>query len=255
MSGGIRATFYREYKLRLSSPRVFVENIANPLFTLMIFGLTLGNTVGSIDVGGESINYLNYFVIGAINISLISNALVSATKMFLDKYVGMYEELLSYPVKRRDILIGKMLFNLLLSLVQAFVMMAFTEIITGYKFLNFNKALLLTLLVIIGSCAWFYIMMIISVKVRTQDSFNTIYYIIITPVVFTSSIYYPVEKLPVIFKWLGYINPISWLTDIGRYIYLELDSNFLVSKLIGIIVLLILSFFVSKYLFSKGVEK
>lgn len=54
MSGGIRATFYREYKLRLSSPRVFVENIANPLFTLMIFGLTLGNTVGSIDGGGES---------------------------------------------------------------------------------------------------------------------------------------------------------------------------------------------------------
>ncbi len=60
---GIKASLYREYKLRLSSPRVFIENIANPLFTLLIFGLTLSNTVGEItDNYGNSISYLNFFV-------------------------------------------------------------------------------------------------------------------------------------------------------------------------------------------------
>ncbi len=149
---GIKASFYREYKLRLSSPRVFVENIANPLFTLLIFGLSLSKTVGDInDNYGNSISYLNFFVIGAINISLISNALVASTKMFLDKYLGMYEEMMTYPVKRKEILLGKLFFNLILSVAQALVMLFFIQYITGYSPSNLYSYIYFILILILGS--------------------------------------------------------------------------------------------------------
>ncbi|URZ14079.1 ABC transporter permease [Clostridium felsineum] len=256
MINGIKASLYREFKLRLSSSRVFVENIANPLFTLLIFGFALGNTVGYINnSNGKSIKYLNYFVIGAINISLVSNALVASTKMFLDKYLGMYEEMLSYPVKRSEILLGKLIFNLILSIIQAFIMMFFVQIITGYNNIGIIKFIFLFLLLIVGSSTWFYCLILLSIKLKTQDSFNTMYFLIMTPIIFTSSIYYPVEKLPLIFRWIGYINPLSWFTDIGRYIYLNIYTRFLMLKLFAIIILLISTFLFTNKLFDKGIDK
>ena len=249
------ASFYREYKIRMSSPRVFVENIANPIFTLLIFGLTLENTIGNINYEtGRSIHYLDYFVIGAVNISLISNALVAATKMFLDKYVGLYEEMLSYPVKRSHILLGKLCFNLLLSLTQALFMIFFVSIITGFRNLDLYRIISMFLLLLLGSSTWFFCMILLSIKIKTQDSFNTAYYLIMSPIIFLSSIYYPVEKMPVILRIFGYINPLSWLTDIGRYIYLDIPTHYCTLKILGLIVILISSFIMSVRLFSKGTK-
>lgn len=250
---GITASFYREYKIRISSPRIFVENIANPIFILLIFGLTIGNTMGTMTSYTEkNISYINFFVIGAINISLISNALVAATKMFLDKYIGLYEEFLSYPVKRSDILLGKLAFNLLLSLIQSIIMMSFVQIITGFSGLNFYKSILLLLLSVIGSSTWFFSMMIMAIKLKTQDAFNTMYFLIMTPIIFTSSIYYPINKMPYLLRIPAYINPLSWLTDIGRYIYIGMPTEFLIFKVIGIIAILIISSILSIRLFNKA---
>ncbi len=251
---GIKASLYREYKLRLSSPRVFIENIANPLFTLLIFGLTLSNTVGEItDNYGNSISYLNFFVVGAINISLISNALVASTKMFLDKYLGMHEEMMTYPVKRKDILFGKLSFNLILSITQAFIMLLFIQFITGYSPSTFYSYILFTLVLILGSSTWFYSMLFLSIKLKTQDSFNTMYFLVMTPIIFTSSIYYPIENLPLVFKWIGIINPLSWFTDIGRYIYLNIYTPNLTFKLIALFSLFFIAFIETNKLFDKGV--
>lgn len=252
---GLLASFYREYKIRISSPRVFVENIANPLFVLLIFGLAFGNTVGDIQYSSENtVPYLEFFVIGAINISLVSNALVAATKMFLDKYLGLYEEMLSYPVKRSNILLGKLLFNVLLSLIQGLTMILFVTIITGYNNFSLMKILFLVSLLILGSSTWFFCMILLSIKLKTQDSFNTAYFLIMTPVIFTSSIYYPIDKLPVLLRVFGYINPLSWITDIGRYIYLDIPTEQILFKLFGLIILLMLSYILSVNLFSKGIK-
>ena len=185
---GVAASLYREYKIRMSSPRVFVENIANPLFVLLIFGFALGGTIGRIsnDSGGST-PYLNYFVIGAVNISFISNALVASTKIFIDKYVGLYEEILSYPVRRSHILFGKLIFNLILSYAQAVVMIAFVAAITGNIELNWYRIILLVLVLALGSSTWFFSMVILAIKLKTQDAFNTAYFLIMTPIVFTSS--------------------------------------------------------------------
>lgn len=245
---GIKASFYRELKLRLSSPRIFIENIANPLFTLFIFGSVLGNTISKIN----DISYLNYFVIGAINISLVSNALVASTRMFMDKYVGLYEEMLTYPVHRGGILLGKLIFNALLSLVQSSIMMFFVQMITKKNNLSPIRILGLILLIIAGSSAWFYILMIFAMKLKTQDHFNTMYFLVMTPIIYTSSIYYPIDKMSTLLRTISEMNPLTWLTDIGRLIYLDIPSTFIEYKIIGIIVILFLSKYIAHSIFKNA---
>lgn len=249
----INASFYREMKVRLSSPRVFVENILNPIFTLFIFGIAMS---GSINLNGISsnISYLDYFVIGAVNISLISSALVAATKIFLDNYVGLYEEMLSYPVDRSSILIGKLLFHMALTLVQTLVMIGFVAIITDNNFLDILQFVKLMAIFLVGSATWFFITLILAMMVKTQDMFNTIYYLILTPIIYTSSIYYPVDKLPQVLKFVGYINPLTWLTDIGRYIYIGIGTPSLLIEFYSLIFLLIISAIFAFITFNKGLE-
>ncbi len=252
---GVIASFYREYKVRVSSPRIFVENIANPLFILFIFGLSLSNTVGNIVISGkQTVSYLDFFVIGAINISLITNAMVASTKMFLDKYMGLYEEMLSYPINRIDILLGKFIFNLLLSLTQATIMLFFVKIISRSVNINIIDVFKILCVIALGSSTFFFIMIILALKLKTQDSFNTAYYLIMTPVIFISSTYYPVNNMPMILKVLAQINPLSWLADICRQLYLGIPTTYFELKLIMLIIVSIISFLISARSFSKGID-
>ncbi len=239
---GIGASIYREYINRRTSPRVLVENILNPLFTLFIFGVALGNAIGTIKTSSMAIPYITFFLVGAINISLITNAVVAATKTFLDKYVGLYEEMMTYPVNRTSILLGKLIFSVIISLIQALAMMIFVFILFPGKLAMSINVLFFLLWVTIGAMAWFLIITYIALRLKTQDGFNTVYYLIMTPLLYTSSIYYPVDNMPTIIKYISVINPLTWLTDIGRYYLLNLETTYLSYKIIGLLIFTVISF-------------
>ncbi len=252
---GIKASFYREMKIRLSSRRVLIENIVNPLFILVIFGLTFSRTIGKIVIDDNvSINYLTYFVIGAINISLVSNAMVAATKIFIDKYMGLYEEMLSYPVKREEIILGKYLFNLFLSIVQIFVMLFFVIIIDGIPEVSFVSILLFFVLKMIASTFLFYFFTYMSVIIKNQDGFNTMYFLVMTPVIYTSTIYYPIAQMPFLMKVISAINPLTWLTDLGRYYYLGIETDFIFVKYALVIFVTIITYLLSIKKYKGGLE-
>ncbi len=98
-------------------------------------------------------------------------------------------------------------------------------------------------------------MIFLSIKLKTQDSFNTMYFLVMTPIIFTSSIYYPIENLPWIFKGIAIVNPLSWFTDIGRSIYLNIDTSNFILKLSALFILFIIVFISTNRLFDKEIKK
>lgn len=245
---GIGASFYREYRLRTSSPRVLVENILNPLFILAIFGYAWNSSIVQMgDLTTGKFSYIHFFLMGVINISFIASALLVATNMFVDRYYGLYEEMLTYPVSRISILLGKLGFNLIISLVQAFAMMFFVWIVEGSIYVPIHSLLKLFLIFCLGSSTWFFGAMILAVKIKSHDMFNTVYFLIVTPITFTSSIYYPIESLPTILRPVGLLNPLSWFTDICREFYLGTPTDYLIVKIVALFVLfVILAYFATQ---------
>lgn len=92
-------------------------------------------------------------------------------------------------------------------------MLLFVWIVDQSILLSFPAIIKLFMIFCLGSSTWFLGAIILAVKIKSQDMFNTVYFLIITPITFTSSIYYPIESLPAILRPLGYINPLSWFTD------------------------------------------
>jgi ABC-2 type transport system permease protein len=242
----IFANLYREYKTRVTSSRIITENIVNPLVILFIFGVALGEAVGDIKIGQVRVPYLSFFLSGAINISIITNAMVASTRLFLDKYVGLFDEILTYPIKRESILIGKLLFNSILSLVQGIIMLTFTYLMKPGYFSKPEQIILFFLALIIISWGWFFILMFLALKVKTQDEFNSMYYLVMTPLMFISSVYYPLEKTPFIIKAISSINPLTWATDISRFFLLGLPDRHLTSKIILYLFFVIISYILAR---------
>lgn len=242
MLSDIFASFYTEAKTRFTTARILVENFLNPLFILFVFGVAMNQVFGEIKISeSRSIPYIAYFIVGSVNIGLITNCMVSTTRLFLDKYTGLFQYLLSYPIERYSILIGRMLFHILISLVQILVMVGFTVLLyPGAISINI-QFMLFMLFSLISSCGIFCFLFSFSLRLQTQDEFNVLYYLVMTPVIYLSSIYYPVSEFPLPLKIISLCNPLTWSTDVSRYFLLGIEGEYLLAEGIATVTFFLIS--------------
>ncbi|MFU0827674.1 MAG: hypothetical protein ACFWTJ_09080 [Lachnoclostridium sp.] len=242
MISDIWASFYTEAKTRFTTYRILVENFLNPLFILFIFGVAMNQLFGYVKIDEtRSIPYIAYFLVGSVNIGLITNCMVSTTHLFLDKYTGLFNYLLSYPIERYSILIGRMLFHVVVSLIQILVMVGFTVWLYP-KVIYFNIWFLFFLIFsLISSCGIFCFLFSLSLRLQTQDEFNVLYYLIMTPVTYLSSIYYPISEFPLPLKIISLINPLTWSTDVSRYFLLGMEGKYLLAEGIATVLFFLVS--------------
>lgn len=241
MINDIKASFYSEFRTRISSSRIFVENFLNPLFILFIFGIAMSDFLGERNIEGAEVPYIVYFLYGSINIGLITSCLVSATRVFLDKYTGLFDYYTSFPISRASIVLGRLLFHIIISLAQILLMITFVYFMYP-DYIHFDlNFFLFVIMSIICTSGWFSMIFYIAFSINTQDNFNVFYYLLLTPVIYLSSVYYPIDKFSAPLRVICSINPLTWSTDISRYLMLNIGDDYIVYKVVASILLSFLS--------------
>jgi ABC-2 type transport system permease protein len=56
----------------------------------------------------------------------------------------------------------------------------------------------------------------ISVYIKSNEAFNAILNVMFTPLMFLSSVYYPLEKAPLIIQAVSLANPLTYAADMLR---------------------------------------
>lgn len=247
MLNDISASLYSEAKTRFATPRIIVENFLNPLFILFIFGIAINNVFGKVKLDELEVPYLVYFLSGAINIALITNCVVASTRMFLDKYIGTIDYYFTYPISRTSILIGRLLFHIALSFVQIFFMTIFVKSLNMEYIQLDYKFILFVIITITNSIGWFCILIYFSLMIKTQDGFNVMYYLLMTPVLYLSSAYYPISNFILPLRIISALNPLTWSIDISRVLVLNDTDDFLLLKIILSILFAVIPFLIVCY--------
>lgn len=243
MFSDICASFYAEAKTRFTSSRILVENFLNPLFILFIFGIAMNQVFGEVVIDEtRSIPYIAYFLVGSVNIGLITNCMVSTTRLFIDKYTGLFNYLLSYPIERYSILIGRLLFHIFISLIQILAMVGFTVLLYPHVIYFDIYFLFFLIFSLISSCGIFCCLFILSFRMKTQDEFNVLYYLITAPVIYLSSVYYPIDKFAFPLKVISLLNPLTWSTDVSRYLLLGINGEYILAEGIATVVFFLVTF-------------
>ncbi|HEV3410214.1 MAG TPA: ABC transporter permease [Chthoniobacterales bacterium] len=216
------AVLYREGKIRATNITFIFWDVCYPLLYLLIFGVAMERAMG-FTVPGIDVDYNAFFLAGVLGMASFAIASNTAWSFFMDRDNGIFYEMLTYPMSRGQYLLGKVLFNIVVALVQALLTVALGALFLGIP-LRITGVPWLLAGVIVGTAGWFFFYAIFALKIRRNDAFNTVTSVFYFVFLFASSMFYPLDPLPRLFQVIGYANPITWQVDIFRYATIGLGS-------------------------------
>jgi ABC-2 type transport system permease protein len=213
----IWAVVYREFRIRSTSMTWAFFDILMPLVYLLLFGIGLDRAfTGGVTSNGESIGYTSFFLGGVLAMANFTIAINTAYGFFVDRDNGLFYEFLTYPMTRGQFLIGKIVFNCFLALTQSILTILTGVVLLGIT-IHWENSLLLLAGILLGTAGWFFFLTPFVIRIRRNDMFNTFLNVIYFVLMFASTLFYPVDQLPVWLRTASYANPLTWHTDVLRY--------------------------------------
>ena len=211
----LAAVMSREAKIRATNLLFIFWDLVYPLGYLLVFGVGINASLG-FTTGDAAIEYNAFFLAGVLAMASFGIAANTSWSFFLDRDNGIFYEMLTYPLSRSQYLLGKVLFNVLVGVLQTAITVVLAAVFLGVP-LRLSGWPLLMLAMTVGTAGWFFFYAIFALQIRRNDAFNTVTSIFYFIFLFASSMFYPLEPLPPAFRAIAYANPITWQVDVLRY--------------------------------------
>jgi ABC-2 type transport system permease protein len=213
----ILAVFYRDYRQRITNIGFMFWDIFAPLAYLLLFGTGFERAMGGgFVVEGQHLGYATFFLAGVLAMTGFTVAMNTSWTFFMDKDSGIFFELLTYPITRRQFLIGKVCFNVLLSATGALLTVLLAVLALDIP-IRWAYVPLTLAIVMFTTAGWFFWFSLFSVLMRRMDDFNTLTSACYLILMFFSTMFYPIDGMPLWFRTLAWLNPMTWQVDLLRW--------------------------------------
>ena len=194
----------------------FLVSLIEPLFYLITFGIGMGAYMGYF--GGKP--YLNFLVPGV----LVSSVMMSSTfeclygtfvKMVHEK---LYDSLVATPVSAEDAVAGDIAWGAFRGLVSGSLMML-VAVAMGVLPVSVPSLLLILVLMVFVGVLFASLAMIVTSVSPSFDFFNYYTELVITPMLFFSGVFFPLDRFPVWMKSLAEFMPLTHAVKISRAVF------------------------------------
>ena len=178
-----------------------LSNIIEPLITLVAFGYGLGSLLP--DVGGAT--YLQFLASGSICMSVMYSAKFESlwgaySRMDTQK---TWAAIMNTPSSIDDIVLGEVAWAGTKALVTGVAMLL---VIVALDVARSPLALLALPVVLLAALVFSAMALIVNSLARGYDTLSNYFVVVVTPMVFLSGVFFPLEQLP---GWLR--GPAKWL--------------------------------------------
>jgi ABC-2 type transport system permease protein len=221
---GVGAIFYRDYRQRMTNIGFVFWDLFVPLAYLVLFGIGFERMMGqSVSVEGQGFSYTAFLVPGVLGMVTFSVAMNTAWGFFMDKDSGIFYELLTYPITRTQLLVGKISFNVLLAVIGSALSILLGAVALDTP-VRWDLLPLTLAIVIIATAGWFFLFSAFAIQLARMDAFNTVTSAAYILLMFFSSMFYQLTNLPIWFRIPAYLNPMTWQVDLLRFSLLGIGS-------------------------------
>lgn len=189
-----------------------IGNIAEPLIWLVAFGYGMGALVGQVEVNGTKVPYILFLASGSICMSAMNaasfEALYSAfSRMHVQK---TWDGIMNAPVGLDDVVLAEMLWAAFKAI---FTTTAILLVMLGLG-ISHSPKLLVAWCVLAGAGITFSsIALIFNALAKGYDFFTYYFTLFMTPMMFLSGVFFPLEQLPgfvrAIAAWLPLTNAVA----------------------------------------------
>jgi ABC-2 type transport system permease protein len=244
----------RELKKWYKAPVVLIVTLIQPIVWLAFFGKSMNMasifTSGSVNIPGLNIpkqiidqiaqaylkstfgttDYFSFLAASMVAQITFFTAMNSGMSIVWDRRLGVLDKLLTTPVPRGSIIMGKVLNSVLRSLAQATIVLIIATLL-GMKFntsltpLGFALSIVgvyaaLTLLAL-GFSALYLTLALRSTNWQSQMA---IINLLNMPLMFASNSFYPIKMMPWWLRPIAYINPLTYVNDVTRGLLLGIST-------------------------------
>jgi ABC-2 type transport system permease protein len=187
----LAAVMVREGKIRATNTIFIFWDLVYPLGYLLVFSIGVSRSMG-FTTGLATVRYSDFFLAGVLGMASFGIASNTAWSFFLDRDNGIFYEMLTYPLSRPQYLVGKVLFNVLVALVQSLLTVVLASLFLHVD-LQIGRVPLLIAATIVGTAGWFFFYAIFALRIRRNDAFNTVTSVFYFFFLFASSMFYPIR--------------------------------------------------------------
>jgi len=231
---GLWALTNRELMKWYKTPVLLFMTLIQPVIWLGLFGQAMNfskilggsglpsQALGSLLKGVFGVSdYFSYMAVGMLTFVILFTAMFSGMSIVWDRRFGFLDKVLSTPVSRGAIVMGKVFSAVVRSLIQAAIVLVLavllgmdTGSVTAIGVLGTFFALFL---LTIGLSTFFLMLALRSNDWQTQQAIMNLLNL---PLLFGSNALFPITAMPAWLQAFVKINPISYTTDIGRQLLL-----------------------------------
>ena len=209
MLHGVRAIYLREILiLRTKLLKTLLASAVSPALFLLAFGFGVGRGA---EVGG--IDYLAFLLPGLLTMSSMNQAYGIATEINISRfYFKVFEEYLLAPLQRWQIIAGETCYGMTKGLIPV-VIIGIYSLLCDVS-LRFSPLFLCALLLHLAIFALLGFVAAMIVKSHSDQA--TINAFLITPMMFLSGTFFPVEQMPLAVRVVASIFPLTYSTQLIR---------------------------------------
>ncbi len=197
-----------------------IGNIAEPLMWLVAFGYGMGALVGQVKLGDEQVPYLVFLASGSVCMSAMNaasfEALYSAfSRMHVQK---TWDGIMNAPVTLDNVVMAEMLWAAWKSL---FTVTAILLVMVALG-ISTSPKLLVAWLVLLGAGVTFScIALIFNALAKGYDFFTYYFTLGLTPMMFLSGVFFPLEQLPEAVRWVAGWLPLTAAVELVRPMFMD----------------------------------
>lgn len=189
-----------------------IGSIVMSMFMLVMFSFMMKSSMSGF---GEPMNYL---IAGVIIMTVFQTGINNSSDILSDISDGYMKEVMVAPIARSQISIGNIISGAVVSTLQGTLTMIISLLI-GFK-INVFQILLLIAVMLVSAMTFSAVGLFLATVSRNSPSFQTISSMIMMPLTFVSGAYIPTTMMPGFLLPVVYLNPLTYVTSIFRYIAL-----------------------------------
>lgn len=225
---------WRHMKPLLRRPIIIVMSMIQPIVWLLLFSGLFSKVV---DIPGfETDSYITFLLPGIIVMNALFVGIFTGMGTVTDLNNGVIDRFLITPVKRVAFILGKLIQQAVLFVIQSLILVVLSLAI-GAKFSGPVSGIFIVIAsavllgVAVGALSIGFAL--IARKIETMVSMMQFFTL---PLMFLSSALMPQDFAPAWMKIVGYFNPVNWAVLTGRNAF-STDADWGVVLLNGILVL------------------
>ncbi|MBZ4642525.1 MAG: type transporter [Deferribacteraceae bacterium] len=239
---GISGIFLREILVLKSRIwKVILSSSVSPLLFLLAFGFGIEKNS---DIGG--INYVHFLIPGLITMSSMNQAYGISTEINISRfYFKIFDEYLLAPVKRWQIIAGESLYGVVKGLIPVLIVYIYGVFLN----VGMRPGFLFIISLIVHLLTFSLIGFIVALIVKNHGDQFSVNTFVMTPMIFLSGTFYPVEDMPAVIRYIAYFFPLTYSNRLIRSSLL--GNGFSFYDFFLLFVMMVVLFFIAKKVIDK----